>query len=544
MGNRNLYDIALIKSDTDVNKCVASLIGDEDDATDNSAKTLTSILTQILNQIKSKAGECLTILIQHSYVDRTFRDCYYRYFSSKHGEMERYCKRLFLFKGDFIKTLSNYDTANSENYLIGTIVIKPTRKGKVGRTLIDPKYFLADDKFQLRCGEFKVSLYGKKMSICAFPFSMQDQETLTCAEVTILNLMEYYSNQFADYRSVLPSDIAEVLEHNMFERSLPAHGMSYIDISRTLTEFGFSPRLYNTDGLNFDSYKMKCLLHYYVESAIPVAVGVRSLGGSLHSILVIGRGNYSVKGVEAPQLISERYADALDKRFYLRDIADYSSSYVIMDDTSTPYSTLEYKYQPLYDDYMLGDARVCSIVVPLYKRMSLEALDARSIVLKFLSDRAKLLDKIYVKHKESQNESIGSVDNPLTFRLFLASSNTFLEERIEKGVPSITLKKVYLETPMPRFLWIAELLDNDSLEKEETIGEIVLDATANRSDGVHAIILFRFMGYIAAWDREGKYICFGDTTATADMKSSDIALQEVRDIGIVKLFSSNLHPPD
>lgn len=41
---------------------------------------------------------------------------------------------------------------------------------------------------------------------------MQDGETTTCAEVTILNLMDYFGKKYCEYRSILPSDIVSIVE--------------------------------------------------------------------------------------------------------------------------------------------------------------------------------------------------------------------------------------------------------------------------------------------------------------------------------------------
>ena len=60
----------------------------------------------------------------------------------------------------------------------------------------------------------------------------------------MLNLIEYYSNSYKDYKSVVPSEILDKEQLHSHERVLPSSGTTYPIFTKVLADFGFSPRLY------------------------------------------------------------------------------------------------------------------------------------------------------------------------------------------------------------------------------------------------------------------------------------------------------------
>lgn len=151
----------------------------------NSYRILFSLLKKCL---------ALTVAIERRYVDRTYRDSYYMHFSCKHGKYSRFCKRLFLFSGNVFdnettEIFSELPIKKLQRRFIGTVVIRPLKEGKIGRTLMNPYFVMEERDVFLRYAKYSVTIYGMRLQINAFPFSMQDGETTTCAEITILNLI-------------------------------------------------------------------------------------------------------------------------------------------------------------------------------------------------------------------------------------------------------------------------------------------------------------------------------------------------------------------
>ena len=108
---------------------------------------------------------------------------------------------MFIFKGDVFenagdRAFSELDVLKLQKRFIGTVVIRPLREGKVGRSLINPYFVLGEKDTYLRFARYSATIYGMRLYVNAFPFSMQDGETTTCAEITILVLMDYFSRLF------------------------------------------------------------------------------------------------------------------------------------------------------------------------------------------------------------------------------------------------------------------------------------------------------------------------------------------------------------
>lgn len=437
--------------------------------------------------------EVITIVIENNYVDRVYRDCYYTHFSGKHFEYSRYCKRVLLFQDDQVEAALNLNKSELNESFLGSIVVKPIKHGAIGRTLLSPSVVFSDGTINayIRISEYEIHFCGISLKIKAFPFSMQDKETLSCAEITILNIMDYYSNKYSDYKYTLPSDIYNVLNNSGFERPLPTTGMSYTMISRLLFEFGFFPKLYVANE-GYSDEQMRRILSYYVESAIPVAVGLRYDAGYNHSIICIGHGKTSIDEMTSELYRTFESGEGSDEEsLYVADTANAHSEIIVMDDNMMPYSTYQFclEEKSIYSVKDNGlsfgrkisnksekDSKIVCIAVPLYKRMYMDAESARNICIEVLKDR-----KISFKNSMANvlGKTIGSKESPVVMRLFLASSKTFLADRIESTPRDSALRKIYKSTYFPRFIWVCELYDVENYADGYVLGEIILDATAS-----------------------------------------------------------------
>lgn len=377
---------------------------------------------------------------------------------------------------------------------IGACVINPLVTGAIGRTLIYPKYLLQPngEKAYLRLSKFSLNIYGRHFQVYAFPYRMQDEETMRCAEVTLLNLLEYYANSYVDYKIVVPSEIIAQEQKHSHERVLPSRGITYPVLTKVLSEFGFSPRLYNVSAI--DSYKYSSLsqedelkrwLHYYIESGIPVAINMAPIGisGTGHSMVCIGHG-------EAKPHLKKVAA----KRKWIRwsqrgnahpliNSADFYEDYVVVDDNEPVYHVRKFSSLSLYPDM-----RIENLAIPLYKRMFLDAPNAYSTIISLLQSEDFGIS--------SWSDSFLKKNEDVIIRIFMASSRSFKAFRMST-LKGMDLKKLYMLIPMPRFVWVCELYrlcDYDSLQ---AFGEIVIDATSAPNRGHRSLILMHYPSEIA-----------------------------------------------
>lgn len=456
------------------------------------------VIVKNLLDIFIRANPIITIVIENNYVDRTYRDCYYTHFSGKHFEYDRYCKRVLFFIGNQIEGIKNRNEKVLSEYFCGSTVIKPIKRGAIGRTLLSPKFFFGDKKNGfVRVSEYQINYCGMSLNVSAFPYSMQDRETLSCAEITILNIMDYFSNGYSDYKYTLPSDIYQVLINSGFERPLPTTGMSYTMISKLLFEFGFFPKLYVANE-GYTDEQMRRILSYYVESAIPVAVGLQYKAGYNHSIVCIGHGEADSELLQTElyrtfETDGESNVDSL----YIADTAIAHNELIVMDDNIMPYSSYKFVKEkndsdtayPLKSeriafirtctDKEIPESNISCIAVPLYKKMYMDAENARYICIELLKEK-KLSFSRSVKY--CKNDDIGTKESPIVMRLFLASSKTFIRERMNRLPNSHALAQLYKVTYFPKFIWVCELSDISNYKNHSVLGEIILDATSSATD--------------------------------------------------------------
>ena len=455
-------------------------------------------MLDLINLLK-KLPRPFTIVQEFYHIDPSYRDTYYTYFSNQHFYVKRYSRRLSFFaqvikENDFFAQDENIQNQISDHFM-GACVLNPLASGIMGRTLINPKY-VVDSKvlpIYVRLSRFELNIYGKKLYVEAFPYRMQDEETMRCAEVTLLNLLEYYANQYHDYRSIVPSEILENEQKHNHERVLPSRGISYPILTKVLSEFGFSPRLYNLSSIDEYSLskitqedELKRNLHCYIESGIPVALNLLPTGnnGSGHSIICIGHGNINRELIKKAKRNKWISWDNKEHCHPLINSADFYEDYVVVDDNQPIYQVRPFQQLSLYPDM-----RVENIAVPLYKRMFLDASDAAAIVRSILHNKQFGIDAWAGKFLDYGEDVV--------MRLFMSSSRSLKCFRL-KTLNNFYVRETYAIVPMPHFVWVCELYREKDYYDLKAFGEIIIDATSalGRGHSACSLILMHYPNVI------------------------------------------------
>lgn len=493
-------EILIIIKDEDYEEVISNFCESifRDSLYEASSEVVCGYMLDLSNLLK-QLPRPFTIVQEFYHIDSSYRDTYYTYFSNQHFQVKRYSRRLSFFaqvirEKDFFA--QDVDVQNQiSDYFMGACVLNPLTAGVMGRTLINPKYVVNAQSLPIyvRLSRFELNIYGKKFFVDAFPYRMQDEETMRCAEVTLLNLLEYYANSYHDYRKVVPSEILENEQKHSHERVLPSRGISYPILTKVLSEFGFSPRLYNLSSI--DKYclskttqedELKRSLHYYIESGIPVALNLLPTGnnGSGHSIVCIGHGKINKELVKKAKRNKWISWDNKEHCHPLINSADFYEDYVVVDDNQPIYQVRPFQQLSLYPDM-----RVENIAVPLYKRMFLDASDAAAIVRSILHHEQFGIDvwaDEFLDHRED-----------VVIRLFMASSRSLKCFRSET-LKNFYARETYAIVPMPRFVWVCELYREKNYGDLKAFGEIIIDATSalGRGHSACSLILMHYPNVI------------------------------------------------
>lgn len=439
----------------------------------NPPEVLEEVIMVDLNELFSqKLVDNLYCFIEYPYVDRIFRDSYYSYYSSKHYPYKRDCIRVSLFEG----AITILDFVNSKNHpslqekYLGYFIIRPLPNAIFGRSIINPKAFKSND-INICFTQSNVSVFGAKLSTIGFPHSAQDVETISCAETTIWALMEYFSTKYPDYHPTLPSKIHKTLESISFERQLPSNGLTMDQISFALKKYGFGPRIYSSKFVDLES-----LTQVYLESGIPVVLGLENSEGDGHAILAIGKRHNSID-FDSFVKRSLKIDDTEEVQYF--DSSDFKDSLVVQDDNLFPYEVISFDMPgEHYDEKSPGKSyHIDSMIVPLYPKIYLEAYMAKELIKQIITD-----------------SEIGTeLEDDFILRFYLTSSRSFKNHITRQEKMTDDSKFDIISIKMPKFIWCAEIYKKENyLGNKEASNLILLDATEADYENFDALI---FAGY-------------------------------------------------
>ncbi len=440
---------------------------------DTSEEFINPLIETNIAKIVDELNENIYCFIEYPYVDKVYRDSYYNYYASKHYTYQRDCIRVSLFEceinqDDFLDEQNHQKLR--DNYL-GYFIIRPTINALLGRSIIDPKAFINNGVSICNCKSTTL-VYGVKLDVVGFPYSSQDGESIKCAETTIWAIMEYFGTKYPDYKPALPGIIHNTLKSVSVQRQLPSNGLTMDQISFALREFGFGTRIYSFDPYDEQIYS---IVDSYVESGIPVIIGLESknLG---HVVICIGKKNEDTIDFKYAK---KRKIIINGKQLHYYSTSDIPSKYVIQDDNLIPYRLIDLMNPG--DHYSDAESRsytIDSVVVPLYPKIYLESVVAKSLALEILRDK-----------------TVGfQLPNGFVFRFYLTSSRSFKRHIAELKYLNKDIKNSILITKMPKFIWINEFYtkkDYKSLLKN-ALALIILDATEANRESIDALI---FAGY-------------------------------------------------
>ena len=116
-----------------------------------------------------------------------------------------------------------------------------------------------------------------------------------------------------------------------------------------------------------------------------------------------------------------------------------------------------------YEDSNFHEAKIISAIVPMYTKMYLEAPIAK-----------KLFETIFLDKTLGYK---GNNSNKWIVRRLLTSNKSFKKWISISISLSDNLRKILLETELPKFIWIAEYMTQNDFESELSSAMIILDAT-------------------------------------------------------------------
>lgn len=418
----------------------------------------------------------LKVIIETEYVDKVYRDSYYRFFSTKMKGYNRNCVRLSFFEPGFdsIKDFITADIMYLRQWYNGFLVIRPIASCCIGRNAISKRAKITQD-YEICHSIIKSTCMGAKMAVDAFPHSSQDGEYMTCAETTIWTMLEYFGNKYTLYNPVLPSEIVDSLESSSFERITPSTGLNFQQLSMALKKHGLSTKVYSKYNYLTNPEKFQELFNCYIESGFPIAVCLANPNGDGHAVVCIGRNH-----IDPAKLTMSRSVFAGGNNYVFWN--SHNSNVIIVDDNYPCYqSTLFSNPTSYYSNPSFRGLYISHFIVPLHCKIYLPAeiaIDASNY----------LVDRVI-------KAPAGSC-----VKTFLTSNRSYREYILTNPDYTPIQKQALLQIEMPKFVWVTEVATSVQMSAGKANALILLDATGNKSSytDLSQLIFLQFagLGYI------------------------------------------------
>ena len=413
----------------------------------------------------------LTVIAETDYIDKTYRDLYYHFYSTKLRHFEKNCVRLSFCTNviDETITYSAEDIQRIKDNYLGFVVLRPLGTSCIGRNVISPDAIKSIGSKLLLCKtNIASTVLGVKVSVCGFPHSSQDGEMMTCAETTIWAIMSYLANRYNVYSLPLGHNILASLTDSSYERQTPSRGLNFQQISLSLQNQGLACRVYDKDNPKF-----KEILSCYIESGIPLALCIEAKTFG-HAVACVGR-----KALDR-SAVSLRPVNVHGHFYY--EWNNSIDEFIVNDDNATCYQVMNYTDPcSYYGNPDWSGMSITHFVAPLHQKIYLDAEIAIEASLNLVC-------------------YFGYADDSV-IRTFLTSSRSYREYVMTNATLPESQKQAFIELDMPKFIWVTEISDDASFKASQVNDIILMDATSGQQDMYDSIIIKTQNGEADIYDR-------------------------------------------
>ena len=441
-------------------------------------------------------------VLEDPYIDRDYSADYAQFYARTFRTHDRYCKRIHFFSEDISPLLPRpLSTTQLERFAefaektyCGFCVVRPLLTAPIGRTVLRARVgngFNMEATVTCRA-DVHAHLLGTRLQVTGTSFLQQDTRVGACAQVAIWAGMRHMHARHG-YNWVSVAEITDFARPPSVTEavSLPnaSDRLSSDAMVRAIAEAGYQP-------LVLARPEIANAILPYVESGIPVILGL-NIGGTLgHAVTVVGR-------VFAKQHTPTNRA------------IDYVPAFIVHDDQSGPYMWLPLNKDASTTFKFTNDAirrrsqgtmielnvechgvfAVALMSTRVYSTAARAEHNARSQInrnLEALPNARPALEQrgIHVHQALMDELEAAHGADRLVLRTYLTSAAGY-RRHLAQGSASDDLKDALLDLHLPHFTWITEISTIDSYNQpspgmRRIYGHTVMDATsaAERTDGL------------------------------------------------------------
>jgi len=368
------------------------------------------------------------------------------------AEWEIFYKNLYIPK----KALK-FDFYTNEKEYLGYLILRPS-SGKICDSFIRiPTKTAEKSSYFITC---KNSFQGIEGNF----FIQQDGKTGVCAHACLAMI----SKNLSEKTGKTPLTFREIRNFSG-NLHIPAPGLNINEVNNIIKGMGYYPQCYDYFGEETMLYEPDEIIYQYIESQIPVYVGLRldELG---HAIMVVGHTFDS--NAWWPEAMLDYYKHK--KRYYFKSAI--FTDFIIQDDNFGPYLTVPRNF--------FSRENVSKIIVPLSESLPLRAEQIEeSIVYSFLK-----ISNFHEKMKQHRTTWTDVyfhhlAEDKIVLRTFLIKRNEFIESiRISNAAQSIKTFYTHpsslfseMTSDIPNF-WLIEIsIPEFFIHKHYRLGEAIIN---------------------------------------------------------------------
>ncbi len=441
-------------------------------------------------------------VLEDPYIDRDYSADYAQFYARTFRTHERHCKRVHFFARDASPMLRRPLSTTQLNRLaefaqetyLGFCVVRPLATAPIGRTVLLAR---AGNGFDMEAtvtcrADFDAHLFGTRMRVTGTSFLQQDTRVGACAQVAIWAGMRHMHARHG-YNWVSVADITRFARPPSVTEavSLPnaSDRLSSDAMVRAIAEAGYQP-------LVLPRLDIANAILPYVESGIPVILGL-DIGGIVgHAVTVVGR---VFAKQQAPTQRAIDYVPAFivhddqsGPYMWLPLDKDASTTFSFADDTikrRSPGSALELNVE---SHGVFAVALMSTRVFSTAARAEHNAWSQINRNLNALPNARPALAEQGIQVNDELMDDLQAAHraDAIVLRTYLTSAAGY-RRHLAQGSASDDLKDALLDLHLPHFTWITEISTVDSYNQpspglRRIYGHTVMDATsaAERTDGL------------------------------------------------------------
>ena len=446
-------------------------------------------------------------VVESRYIDRDYSSDYLRFYAQTFRSYDRHCRRVHFFSTDISEVLVGPRTAYHMKSLqeragasyCGFCVVRPLASAPIGRTVLAAgccEPFDTEAIVTCRAG-YDANLFGIDLNVTGTAFLQQDARVGACAQVAVWAGIRHMHARY-NYNWVSVADITRFAAPTTASEatSLPA-GSEFLTserMIRAIDEIGFQPLCFRGRNLIGEA------ILPYVESGIPVIVGLSNGGARGHAVAVIGR-------------VFAKLSTAKNKAI------DYVSSYIVHDDQAGPYmltptksglaANKKFKQEDFIShalngqmtDLNMHDHAVFAVALmprKVFSTAQAAEVTARNRIHAILTMMSKIRQDLLTKQISVNDRLMDELEtahnaNEVVLRTYLTSAAGY-RRHIARGTASEQLKDILLSLHLPHFTWVTEISTTGSYNQQSPgmrriYGHAVVDATSTGKDKSGLLIL-------------------------------------------------------